>query len=176
MSPEQNQELKYFISQNSNKIKFHNIKHFSHKSMYFDMMRAKAGIANALIYTKNNSAAYNINNKILQLAKFDTCGGKGDIPDGMQPDFTNANIIELTGKGSTSQMGSDPIPRPVTSPMGRTGAIIDNNIINNKARKIILEQGHCTDMYDKKGNLIYNNNNIYIYKPRNGGHNRNHAV
>ena len=88
--------------------------------MCFDMMRAKAGIANALVYTKNNSAAQNINNKIFQLAKFGICGGKGDIPDGLQPDFNNANIVEpsIAGNGTTSQMGSDPIPRPVTSPDG----------------------------------------------------------
>ena len=29
------------------------------------------------------------------------------------------------------------------------------HIINNKARKAIIEQGFCTDIYDKKGVLIY---------------------
>ena len=166
LSPEQNQELKLFISQNSNKIKYFNIKHFTLKTMYFDMMKAKAGQANALIYTSNNSAAYNINNKVLQLAKFSICGGKGDFPNGERPDFTNANMAEppLHGEGPTSLMGRGPNPGPVTSLMGSTGATIDNNIINNKARKIILQQGHCTDIYNKKGVLIYNNNNIHINK------------
>ena len=55
LSPEQNQELKLFIHENINRIKYYNIKNLNPQLMYFDMMKAKAGLANALI-TSNDTA------------------------------------------------------------------------------------------------------------------------
>ena len=128
--------------------------------MYFDMMKAKAGLANALIITNDNHRAkYNIYHKTLQLAKYTVCGGKVDSKQ-ERPELHHNN--ELTcGSGPTpNRRGPNP-PSPATSNW-RAGANHIQHTICNKARKIILEQGYCTDIYDKKGVLIYNNDNIYI--------------
>ena len=117
-------------------------------------MKAKAGIANALIYTNNNRAKYNIDIKTSKLAMYSTCGGKGDIHHRMRPDSQHNTESLTIGSRPTPPMGCGLNPSPVTTPMGCTGADI-SHIINNKARKIILEQGYCTDIYNKKGILIY---------------------
>ena len=160
LHPEQILELKTFIHENIKRIKFFNIKNLSPQLMYFDMMKAKAGIANALINAKDNRAKYNLHNKTLQLAKYTICGGKVDSRR-ERPEPHDKHEPIISGSGSTPER-SDPNPHSPATPERRAVAIDTQHIICNKARKIILEQGYCTDIYDKKGVLIYNNDNIYI--------------
>ena len=124
------------------------------------MLKAKAGLANALINTNDNRAKYNIYNKTLQLAKYTTCGGKVDSKR-ERPDLHDNHEPTHRGSGPTPN-GSGPNLLSPATPNGSAGANNIEHTICNKARKIILEQGYCTDVYDKKGILIYNNNNIYI--------------
>ena len=112
------------------------------------MMKAKAGIANALITANDNRAKYSIHNKTLQLAKYSICGGKAYFKQ-ERPDLHQT--LELnTGRGSASN-GRDPNPSVPAASNRRAGTMHNTQYeICNKARKIILEQGYCTDIYNKK--------------------------
>merc|ERR1712078_863331 len=106
------------------------------------MMKAKPGLANALVHINSISAKYNINNKSLQLAKFQTCGGKDDFYT-LRSDFHNSNLESPTTQGSgPTSTRCGPNSSPVTSTRCAGGD--KQYIINNKARKAIVEQGYCT--------------------------------